>query len=513
MPSPSPSAPRTGRPSEPPGAPGARRRADRAIFLILFAAYAYFHQGGGWNQNSRFDQVRAIVEAGVLSIDRYAQNTGDTSAYAGHVYPNKPPGATFLAVPAYWIIHRLERILGVDPDGWWPLTVNAWLTTVFSVGLLGALGGVVLHRLSLRLFPAIGPGRHAAAALTFGLGTMILPFGTSLFDHVPVAVFSLLAFHLALGERPRRGRLVAAGFCAGMAVLCNYAAAFTAILIAAYVAWAARPRRSVVYFLDGGIVPAIVLGWYHRICFGRELAIANAYQSGLFIDERARWLGVFDLPDPVVLIKLLVSPYRGLFFTSPVLLLAAYGLWRMGRDRATRREAALCAAVTAVFLLLNASFHAWHAGFSFGPRYLIPAIPFLAAPLALAFDRLPRTGAVLAALSAALMLLATAVDPQVPFQLPNPVTGYLLPLAAGDRAARPPFRPVEGPVSANTQGMYEKYPDSVYGADSQQAEWNSFNLGEFLAPRSWMSLAPLLLVLAGGLWAVFPGFARPATRS
>lgn len=25
------------------------------IFAILFAAYAYFHQGGGWNQNSRFD--------------------------------------------------------------------------------------------------------------------------------------------------------------------------------------------------------------------------------------------------------------------------------------------------------------------------------------------------------------------------------------------------------------------------------------------------------------------------
>ena len=45
-----------------------QRNTERALFAAVFAACAYFHQGGGWNQNARFDQVRAIVEAHRLDI-------------------------------------------------------------------------------------------------------------------------------------------------------------------------------------------------------------------------------------------------------------------------------------------------------------------------------------------------------------------------------------------------------------------------------------------------------------
>ena len=38
--------------------PGAR---GTIIFTLLFASYAYFYQAGGWNQNSRFDLVRAVT--------------------------------------------------------------------------------------------------------------------------------------------------------------------------------------------------------------------------------------------------------------------------------------------------------------------------------------------------------------------------------------------------------------------------------------------------------------------
>ena len=38
--------------------------------LVAFASYAYFYSGGGWNQNTRFDLVRAIVEHGTLTDRR-----------------------------------------------------------------------------------------------------------------------------------------------------------------------------------------------------------------------------------------------------------------------------------------------------------------------------------------------------------------------------------------------------------------------------------------------------------
>jgi hypothetical protein len=139
------------------------------IFVILFGCYAYFHQGGGWNQNSRFDQVRSIVENQQLEINEYFRyqgtrdrfgnlkihrltgaettdlqlsvlpNTLDISVFAGKVYPNKPPGTVFLAIPSYWLIHQAESFMGVDPDDWWVQTINFYLSTAFSVGLLTAL--------------------------------------------------------------------------------------------------------------------------------------------------------------------------------------------------------------------------------------------------------------------------------------------------------------------------------------------------------------------------------------
>ncbi len=32
-------------------------RLELTIFIMVFGTYSYFHQGGGWNQNDRFDQV------------------------------------------------------------------------------------------------------------------------------------------------------------------------------------------------------------------------------------------------------------------------------------------------------------------------------------------------------------------------------------------------------------------------------------------------------------------------
>ena len=67
-------------------------RRSAVIALVLLVSYAYFYQAGGWNANSRFDLVRAIVEQGTVVIDAYHTNTGDKSRYNGHYYTDKAPG-------------------------------------------------------------------------------------------------------------------------------------------------------------------------------------------------------------------------------------------------------------------------------------------------------------------------------------------------------------------------------------------------------------------------------------
>ena len=61
-------------------------------------SYAYFYQGGGWNQNSRFALVRAMTERDTLQIDAYREATGDRAVWNGHYYSDKAPGASLLAL-------------------------------------------------------------------------------------------------------------------------------------------------------------------------------------------------------------------------------------------------------------------------------------------------------------------------------------------------------------------------------------------------------------------------------
>src|ERR671918_2443203 len=76
-------------------------RPEIPLFALVFGAYAYFYQAGGWNQNSRFDLTRALVEDGTSRIDASHKNTGDKAKREGHYYCDKAPGVSWLGVPAY----------------------------------------------------------------------------------------------------------------------------------------------------------------------------------------------------------------------------------------------------------------------------------------------------------------------------------------------------------------------------------------------------------------------------
>src|ERR1700692_2101411 len=80
-------------------------KAAVLLGLVIFFSFIYFYEGGGWNQNSRFDLLRAIVERHTLQIDAYHENTHD-----------KAPGLVVLAVPFALAARPALGMLGVDPE-------------------------------------------------------------------------------------------------------------------------------------------------------------------------------------------------------------------------------------------------------------------------------------------------------------------------------------------------------------------------------------------------------------
>lgn len=475
---------------------GMPRRLERLLFAAALAGFAYFHQGGGWNQNARFALVRAIVEERRFAIDSFlvyvgagsgsaarlarvpvrngqfavgdrryglwwrdaegrpvplagsavgpeagggaarpelafvepgqVAATGDLAYFREHFHPAKAPGTSFLAVPAYALVRAVQWVAGADPDDWWTLTLAAWLTSVLSVGLLSALGCVLLFRLALE----VSNGRARAsllAALAFAFGTTFFPYATSLYEHDVIAALLLASFYLLYRlkvsptrdlRRGARARLPAAlaGLCAGWAAISSYAMAAAVVALGAYLVLAVRRRGAWLWYALGVLGPLLLLCAYNVACFGTPFTTNYSHESPAFRTPGA-FLGVFVAPQWEVLPQVLVSPFRGLLVSSPVLLLGVHGLFSWVREARFRAEAWLLASLLAVHLLLVVTFNGWHGGWAVGPRYLAPAVPFLALPAVRGFVRWPATAVVLATVSAAIGLLVTAVDPQSPVGL------------------------------------------------------------------------------------------------
>src|SRR5215471_15539721 len=126
------------------------RKIAALLGVITFLSFIYFYEGGGWNQNSRFDLLRAIVERHTLQIDAYHENTQDKAHFQGHYYSDKAPGLVFMAVPVAFAARSAMRAVGIDaesPRGEYALS---YVATAFAVALPTALCVVSLFFLSLR---------------------------------------------------------------------------------------------------------------------------------------------------------------------------------------------------------------------------------------------------------------------------------------------------------------------------------------------------------------------------
>src|SRR5205823_12514163 len=123
-------------------------------------------------------------------------------------------------------------------------------------------------------------------------------------------------------------------------------------------------------------------------------------------------LGIFGMPSLDALIGITVSPYRGLFYFAPVLVMALGGAVIWLRDRDQLGQLAAIAATSAIFFAFNVSFNGWEGGFGIGARYLVPLIPLWGLAMLRLRGWLRPAMVALAAISFGINFAAAAVDPQ-----------------------------------------------------------------------------------------------------
>src|SRR5580765_1213090 len=160
----------------------------RKLACLLGAAsllsFVYFYEGGGWNQNSRFDLLRAILERHTLTIDAYHENTEDKAHFQGHYYSDKAPGLVFLAVPFAIVARAGMRVVGVDPDSARGEYALSWMVSAWALALPTALSAVCLFFLMLRF--GVDASGAAFATIMMAVGTPILAYASMFWAHALV---------------------------------------------------------------------------------------------------------------------------------------------------------------------------------------------------------------------------------------------------------------------------------------------------------------------------------------
>lgn len=517
-------------------------RMRAALFVLLFTSFAYFYQAGGWNQNSRFDLVRAITNEHTLSIDPFQFSTGDKAFFDGHYYSDKAPGLALAATPVVGVVRPVLHALGGDAESYAGLALLSYLATVFTAGLVTALAGVSLFTLSTEL--GASEGGALFAALTFGLATPIWTLATIFIGHAFAAALLLLAFHAVMrvgDDVPARdtwwGAVVGLG--SGWATISEFPAALPAILLAlltAYHVWPlgrARAIRILGAMSVAALACAAVLMAYQYACFGSPFHLAYSSEEG-YVGMQQGVFGV-SLPKMIRLRRILFGDYRGLLPLAPTLALAPVGLVIMligGPKRAAlrihpegaaalriqmtpgaagtadvtarRRRCAIVASIIAVyFVLLNASYAYWEGGWSYGPRHAAPAIPFLCVGLAALWTVAPRIGrwamAVVSIYGAAVTLVAVSTMPLPPSNIRRPLQDFMLPAFRDGDLALNTQTVVAGSVSIDFRGHHE--PKAA------------FNLGMKMGLDGHASLAPLAIVWLGCAVAFSGAGARRRTAA
>ena len=227
------------------------------------------------------------------------------------------------------------------------------------------LGAVLLSATAVLLYSTarhLGYTRGAAtlAALIFALATMALPYSQTLFGE-QVAAFGLL---LALAAHRRSPFVVGLGLAMAVGVNSAYALIVPIFAVALWFS-TAKKHKLLPFFVPIALLGAGLL-FYNHLRFGDWLETGYHFAVGQEGFSTPLWWGMAGL---------LISPARGLFWYSPPLLLALWGLPRFFRRQ--RPLTILMSAVILTQLVIFSLWWEWWGGYGWGPRLLLPIVPYL----------------------------------------------------------------------------------------------------------------------------------------
>lgn len=427
-----------------PAASGVGARALVGLFLFFLAFYALFTPGHFYSTDevTVFRATESMIERGSFVIEPVL---GGVIGPDGKWYSRYGLGHQLLWVPGYLVGRLVEQHASPllqyywsgPPFGQWggfPRVFFVSLTNLFVTALLDVLIFLFVLRLGFSL--------RLALVVTFvsGLATGLLVYARESFPQNLEALCLFGAvyviFRRGVTLRPRDALVAGTLFAYGIFTRNNLLALLPFVLLYLVAVWLGdrdgqrltwqAPPAATTAGARAKVLPVLVLpplrlvrpGLLRAGAFLAPLGVvalvmfaANYVRFGSILESGYTTRGEgFTTPLLLGLYGYLFSVGRSIFLYSPPVLLALFGWWRF--NRAQPRESMLFAAIALIYLLLYSTWWYWDGGWGWGPRFLLPLVPFLMVTCAYALQR--RAGqvafGVLAALGAVVQLLGGVIN-------------------------------------------------------------------------------------------------------
>jgi len=364
------------------------------VFFMLAFTFAYFYQIPSTNGNSRLALTMSIVKQGRLNTDTFNSQSGgyyslDRAVYKGKIYTDKAIGSSVLAAVVYYPIYTVLHYFGKELSA----TKEQHLLTFLVMGLPSAVTGTLIYILCEYLSKS--RFRAFIVTLAIALGTMCFPFAIIYFGHQLAATLLFGAFFMVFRIKtlPAPARIgnfytFLIGLLLGLALLTDLTTAVVVLPIVAYYFYILWTRKLLtwvkiwVFPALGGLIPILLMVAYNTLVYGSPFSVGYQYLvDPVFKAAMAKnFLGI-GWPNLQVLYYETLQPAQGLFWQSPVLIIALGGGYFMLRDKQVWPEFLVATIAFFAYLLLNSGYFMWWGGWSFGARQIVPMLPFLCLPL------------------------------------------------------------------------------------------------------------------------------------
>jgi len=328
-----------------------------ALFVLFGAVYTSTAFGGidSFDGEMMFRVTESLVE-------RHSLVVSDEIFHSNEPYAVYGLGTSLFAIPLY----LAGKLLGN----------NTRLVVSLFNPIVTALTVSLLYYFALRL----GFSRLTGLFLgvCFGLGSLAWPYTKTFFSEPLIALLLLCATYSAYAFRQTQRPLsvLALGLALGAGIITREDTLLVVPCFLLYLAWPVRREwrirlREALLLLVPLFVLVLVTWWYHDLRF-HSLLSGYVEKTG----NRFDWtVGTFVTG----VYGLLFSTGEGLVFFTPLALLSVLS-WRHFWA-CQKAECVLFTFLVVERTALFAFLVRWYGGVCWGPRYIVPTIPFLILPI------------------------------------------------------------------------------------------------------------------------------------